>query len=74
MKKKDVISIEILFEGDWRLNNLKFELVENHLNELLVNWYKITDYRYNGIEYIGTAKLMIELGDFLRMGGYILVK
>ena len=73
-EKKDVISIEILFKGDWRPNNLEFELVENHLNELLVNWYKITDYRYNGIEYIGTAKLMIELGDFLRMGGYIIVK
>ena len=73
-EKKDVISIEILFKGDWRPNNLEFELVENYLNELLVNWYKITDYRYNGIEYIGTAKSMIELGDFLRMGGYILVK
>lgn len=73
-EKKDVISIEILFKGDWRPNNLEFELVENHLDELLVNWYKITDYRYNGIEYIGTAKLMIELGDFLRMGGYIIAK
>lgn len=73
-EKKDVISIKIVFKGDWRPNNLEFELVENHLNELLVNWYKITDYRYNGIEYIGTAKLMMELGDFLRMGGYTLVK
>jgi len=73
-EKKDVISIEILFKGDWHPNNLEFELVENHLNELLVNWYKITDYRHNGIEYIGTAKLMTELGDFLRMGGYIIAK
>lgn len=73
-EKKDVISMEILFKGDWHPNNLEFELVENHLNELLVNWYKITDYRHNGIEYIGTAKLMTELGDFLRMGGYIIAK
>ena len=63
-----------MFKGDWHSNNLEFELVENHLDELLQGWNRITDFMYNGIEYIGTDKLMIELGDFLRMGGYILVK
>jgi len=73
-EKKDVISIEILFKDDWHPNNLEFELVENHLDELLQGWNKITDFMHNGIEYIGTDKLMTELGDFLRMGGYIIVK
>ena len=73
-EKTDVISIEILFKDDWRPNNLEFELVENHLDELLQGWNKITDFMHNGIEYIGTAKLMTELGDFLRMGGYIIAK
>ena len=73
-EKKDVISIEILFKDNWRPDDLEFELVENHLDELLQGWNRITDFMYNGIEYIGTDKLMIELGDFLRMGGYIIVK
>lgn len=73
-EKSGVISIEILFKGDWCPNNLEFELVENHLNELLQGWNKITDFMHNGIEYIGTDKLMIELGNFLRMGGYIIAK
>jgi hypothetical protein len=73
-KKGSVISIEILFKGDWHPNDLGFKLVENHLNELLQRWNKITDFMHNGIEYIGTDKLMTELGDFLRMGGYLSVK
>lgn len=73
-KINNIISIEILFKGDWHPNNLGFELVENHLNELLQGWNKITDFMHNGIEYIGTDKLMTELGNFLRMGGYIIAK
>ena len=73
-EKKDVISIEILFKGNWHPDDLEFELVENHLDELLQGWNRITDFMHNGIEYIGTAKLMTELGDFLRMGGYIIAK
>lgn len=73
-EKKGIISIEILFKDDWHSNNLEFELVENHLDELLQGWNRITDFMHNGIEYIGTNKSMIELGDFLRMGGYIIVK
>ena len=73
-EKKGIISIEILFKGNWHPDDLEFELVENHLDELLQGWNRITDFMHNGIEYIGTTKLMIELGDFLRMGGYILVK
>ena len=73
-EKKGIISIEILFKGNWHPDDLEFELVENHLDESLQGWNRITDFMHNGIEYIGTDNLMIELGDFLRMGGYILVK
>ena len=73
-EKKGIISIEILFKGNWHPDDLEFELVENYLDELLQGWNRITDFVHNGIEYIGTDKLMIKLGDFLRMGGYIIVK
>ena len=71
---KNIISIEILFKGHWYPRSLERELVEAHLDELLKSWYKHTDFEYNGIEYIGNAKLITELGNFLRIGGYIVAK
>lgn len=73
-KQQNIISIEILFKGDWYPHNLERELIENHLDELLHSWNKITDFEHNGIEYIGNDKLMTDLGNFLRMGGYIIAK
>ena len=73
-EQQNILSIEILFKGDWYPHDLERELIENHLNELLHDWNKITDFAHNGIEYIGNDKLMTELGNFLRMGGYIIAK
>ena len=73
-KQQNIISIEILLKGNWYPNNLEHELIENHLDELLYGWNKITDFAHNGIEYIGNDELMTELGNFLRMGGYIVAK
>jgi len=68
------VSIVVLFHNDWSPNNLEFELVEKHLSNLLKDWNKVIDFKHNGIEFIGNTELMTNLGNFLRMGGYIVVK
>lgn len=66
-EKKGIISIEILFKGNWHPDDLEFELVENYLDELLQGWNRIIDFMHNGIEYIGTDKLMIELNNLFTL-------
>ena len=74
-KTTDVIWIAIIFKGVYYFNyKHEMELVEAHLDKLLEGWVKCTDFEKNAIEYGCHANQLTELGNFLRMGGYIIAK
>ena len=74
-KATDVIWIAIIFKGVYYFSyKQEMELVEAHLDELLEGWVKCTDFEKNAIQYGCHAKQLTELGNFLRMGGYIIAK
>lgn len=69
------IWIKIKFAGDYYFNyKQEMELVEIYLDKLLEGWWKYTDFETNSLEYGCNDKQLTELGDFLRMGGYIVTK
>ena len=69
------IWIKIKFAGDYYFSyKQEMELVEAYLDKLLEGWWKHSDFETNSLEYGCTDKQLTELGDFLRMGGYIIAK
>lgn len=69
------IWIKIKFAGDYYFSyKQEMELVEAYLDKLLEGWWKHSDFETNSLEYGCTDKQLTELGDFLRMGGFIIAK